>query len=256
MVLVELNKQIRDSRETARKIKGAMMYPIILICFAIGAVTAMLWFVIPTFAGMFKDLGADCRGSRSSWWTSRATSSITAFMSRGLVIVALAVRKFAKTETGRRCFVSVGVAPAGRRHDRPVGHVSLRLEHLPAAEKRHSHVGNASVLEGVFQTSPPYRDALARVQTRVSPAARWPLAGRDGPVHHDDHQHGPHRRGIGPIVPGHGATRSLLQRKNRDHDQPLTKLLEPFIIVGMGSTVAGLMLSIYLPMFEMAGKVH
>jgi type IV pilus assembly protein PilC len=36
----------------------------------------------------------------------------------------------------------------------------------------------------------------------------------------------------------------------------LTKLLEPLIIVGMGSTVAGLMLSIYLPMFEMAGKVH
>ena len=62
MVLTELNKQIRDSRETARKIKGAMMYPIILICFAIGAVTAMLWFVIPTFAGMFKDLGAELPG--------------------------------------------------------------------------------------------------------------------------------------------------------------------------------------------------
>jgi type IV pilus assembly protein PilC len=36
----------------------------------------------------------------------------------------------------------------------------------------------------------------------------------------------------------------------------VTKLLEPVIIMGMGTTVAGLMLSIYLPMFEMAGKVH
>ena len=35
----------------------------------------------------------------------------------------------------------------------------------------------------------------------------------------------------------------------------LTKLLEPIIIMAMGSTVAGLMLAIYLPMFEMAGKV-
>ena len=26
-VLVELNKQIRDSRETKRKVKGALMYP-------------------------------------------------------------------------------------------------------------------------------------------------------------------------------------------------------------------------------------
>jgi type IV pilus assembly protein PilC len=36
----------------------------------------------------------------------------------------------------------------------------------------------------------------------------------------------------------------------------VTKLMEPIIIVCMGSTVAGLMLSIYMPMFEMSGKVH
>ena len=35
----------------------------------------------------------------------------------------------------------------------------------------------------------------------------------------------------------------------------VTKLLEPVIIAGMGVTIAGLMLSIYLPMFEMAGNV-
>ncbi len=36
----------------------------------------------------------------------------------------------------------------------------------------------------------------------------------------------------------------------------VTKMLEPVIIMGMGSTIAGLMLAIYMPMFEMAGKVH
>jgi type IV pilus assembly protein PilC len=36
----------------------------------------------------------------------------------------------------------------------------------------------------------------------------------------------------------------------------VTKLMEPVIIMGMGITVSGLMLSIYMPMFEMAGKVH
>ena len=30
-VLIELNKQIRESRETKSKVKGALMYPIILI---------------------------------------------------------------------------------------------------------------------------------------------------------------------------------------------------------------------------------
>ena len=36
----------------------------------------------------------------------------------------------------------------------------------------------------------------------------------------------------------------------------VTKLMEPLIIVGMGATIAGIMLAIYMPMFEMAGAVH
>ena len=59
LVLAELNKQIQDARATRRKVTGAMMYPIILICVAVGAVTAMLWLVVPTFAKMFKDMGAE-----------------------------------------------------------------------------------------------------------------------------------------------------------------------------------------------------
>ena len=35
----------------------------------------------------------------------------------------------------------------------------------------------------------------------------------------------------------------------------VTKMVEPIIIMGMGSTIAGLMLAIYMPMFEMAGNV-
>src|SRR5207253_10770766 len=57
-VLVELNKQIEESRNTRRKVVGAMMYPIILICVAVAAVSVMLWLVVPTFTKMFQDMGA------------------------------------------------------------------------------------------------------------------------------------------------------------------------------------------------------
>src|SRR5262249_13880186 len=59
MVLVELNKQIRESRETKRKVKGALTYPMILIVVAVVAVTVMLWMVVPVFAKMFKDMDAE-----------------------------------------------------------------------------------------------------------------------------------------------------------------------------------------------------
>src|SRR5262249_50937574 len=55
-VLIELNKQVRDSRETKRKVKGALTYPLILIVVAVIAVTVMLWMVVPVFAKMFKDM--------------------------------------------------------------------------------------------------------------------------------------------------------------------------------------------------------
>ena len=259
MVLVELNKQIRDSRETARKIKGAMMYPIILICFAIGAVTAMLWFVIPTFAGMFKDLGAELPGiTQFVVDLSGYVVKDGPYVLLGLIVAAVTVRQFGKTESGRRFFVSVGVAIPlvgdviiQSAMYRFASNIALLLKSgIPMLE-------TLSVLEGVFQTAPPFRDALARVHTRVSSGR--PLAAsleetglfttmitnmvRIG------EESGQLSLVMDQLAPFYKEkTESLIGR--------LTKLLEPLIIVGMGSTVAGLMLSIYLPMFEMAGKVH
>src|SRR5205823_14940739 len=63
LVLTELNKQIRDARETKRKVKGALMYPLILIVVAVIAVTVMLWMVVPVFAKMFQDMGAELPGT-------------------------------------------------------------------------------------------------------------------------------------------------------------------------------------------------
>ena len=97
--------------ETRRKVKGAMMYPIILICFAIGAVTAMLWFVVPTFAGMFKDLGAELPGiTQFVVDPSGFVVHYGLYILLGLIVVALGIRQFGKTERGRRLFIGVGLA--------------------------------------------------------------------------------------------------------------------------------------------------
>src|SRR5262249_32314825 len=58
-VLIELAQQIREARETRRKVIGSLTYPIILILVAIAAVTIMLWLVVPTFANMFHEMGAE-----------------------------------------------------------------------------------------------------------------------------------------------------------------------------------------------------
>jgi hypothetical protein len=57
-VLLELNKQIQEARETRRKISGALAYPITLVVVA-AAVSVMLWLVVPTFAQMFHEMAAE-----------------------------------------------------------------------------------------------------------------------------------------------------------------------------------------------------
>ncbi len=166
--------------------------------------------------------------------------------------------KYAKTEAGRRLFIGVGIGLpmvgeliVQSAMYRFASNIALLLKSgIPMLE-------TLSVLEGVFQTNPIYRDALARVQNRV--AAGRPLAAsleetglfttmitnmvRIG------EESGQLALVMEQIAP-------YYKEKMETMIARVTKLLEPIIIMGMGITVAGLMLSIYMPMFEMAGKVH
>ncbi len=223
MVLGELNKQIRASRETRKKISGALMYPIVLICVAVTAVTAMLWMVVPTFAKMFKDMGAELPGiTQFVVDLSDGIVKYGPYVVVGLIVAVFAFRKYAKTESGRRRSPAsdIGLPMIGElivqaAMYRFASNIALLLKSgIPMME-------SLQTVEGVFQTSPPYRDAMARVR---EPRGRRPAAGRGArrnqALHDDDHQHGPRRRGIGPIGDRHGTNGALLQGKNGDHDRP------------------------------------
>ena len=97
-VLLELNKQIREARDTRRKIMGSLMYPIMLIVVAITAVTVMLWLVVPTFAGMFKDMGAELPGiTQFVVDASGFIVSYGIYVLLGIGRLVFAFRQYAKT---------------------------------------------------------------------------------------------------------------------------------------------------------------
>jgi type IV pilus assembly protein PilC len=258
LVLAELNKQILDARETHRKVMGSLMYPIILICVAVGSVTAMLWMVVPTFAKMFKDMGAELPGiTQFVVDLSNLLVKYGLFVVIGLGIVAFAIRKYARTEAGRRHFqgVAIGLPMIGELVVQSAmysfaSNIALLLKSgIPMLEA-------LAVLEGVFHTSPVYRDAMQRVQTRVG--AGRPLAASLAETGvfttmitnmvHVGEESGTLALVMEQLAPYYKEKMQTLIGK-------VTKLLEPIIIMGMGTTIAGLMLSIYMPMFEMAGKV-
>ena len=259
MVLLELNRQIRESRETHRKVVGSLMYPVILIIVAVSAVGAMLWLVVPTFAGLFKDMGATLPGiTQFVVDASDYVAKYGLYAVLGVGAAAFAFRRYMRTERGRRRVGGVGLALplvgdliVGAAMYRFASNAALLLKSgIPMLE-------TLNTLEGIFSTSPIYRDALDRVHQRV--AAGRPLAS-------SLEETGLFTTMITNMVrigEESGRLADVMEQiapyyKERMESMiaKVTKLLEPIIIVGMGVTVAGLMMSIYMPMFEMAGKIH
>ncbi len=258
-VLLELNKQIRESRDTRKKVVGSLMYPMILIGVAVAAVTVLLWLVVPTFAKMFQDMGAELPGMTQ--FVVDASGFIVAYgiyVVVAVIAVVVAVRQYLKTEQGRRQFLGVGLGVpligeliVQMAMYRFASNIALLLKSgIPMLE-------TMSVLSGVFHQNPIYRDGLERARARVA-------GGRSLAVALDET--GLFTSMICDMVRIGEESGQLFQvmeqlapfykEKMEGLIAKVTKLLEPIIIAGMGVTIAGLMLSIYMPMFEMAGKVH
>jgi type II secretory pathway component PulF len=107
---------------------------------------------------------------------------------------SFAIKKYGQTESGRRNFgraglvlLMVGVLIVIMAMDRFAPNITLLLNSaVPKLEA-------LTVIKGVFQTSPIFREAITRAQSRVA-AGR--LARRNRPVYPDDDQPRPHWRAI------------------------------------------------------------
>ncbi|MDJ0739721.1 MAG: type II secretion system F family protein [Gammaproteobacteria bacterium] len=56
-VLLRLAEHLEQAKETRESIMAAMIYPVILMLVAVGAVVLLLTYVVPQFAQLFKDVG-------------------------------------------------------------------------------------------------------------------------------------------------------------------------------------------------------
>jgi type IV pilus assembly protein PilC len=207
---------------------------------------------------MFKDMGAELPGiTQFVIDLSGGIVKYGPYIVVGGVVAAIGIRKYAKTETGRRRIIGVGVGLpmvgdliVQAAMYRFASNLALLLRSgIPMME-------SLQTVEGVFQTSPPYRDALAQVRRRVASGATLASSLEETGLFttmitnmvHVGEQSGQLAMVMEQIAP-------YYKEKMEAMIARVTKLMEPVIIMGMGITIAGMMLAIYMPMFEMAGNV-
>ena len=172
----------------------------------------------------------------------------------GLVLM---FRKYYKTEGGRRRVVAIGLAlplvgdlMVQSAMYRFASNLSLLLRSgVPMLE-------TLSALSTVFRSSPAYQDGILQAQDRVT--AGMPLAdsleetGLFTSLMTNMVRLGEESAQLSEVM-----EQVAPYYKERMHSfiARVTKLMEPGIIVLMGGTIAGIMLAIYIPMFDMAGAV-
>lgn len=258
-VLNDLNDQIRDTQETRRKVTGSLIYPAILLIVAMLVTAIMLGFVVPTFEDMFTEMGAKLPGiTRAVLAASDYVVAYGLYVIIGVVVLAFLFRRYIRTEDGKRRVGAIALAApvfgelvVQSSMYRFAANFSLLLKSgVPMLDALGS-------LAGVFRGSPAYRDAILAAQNRVA-------AGRSLADSLDESglfttmitnmvRVGEESASLGNVM---AQITPYYKEKMNAFLSKFTKLLEPCIIMIMGFTLAVVMLAIYIPMFEMSGKVN
>ncbi len=257
VILNRLAAYIEKIAKLKKKVKGAMTYPAIVVSIALLVVAIILIYVIPVFAQLFKDAGAKLPSMTIFVMDlSEFTQSYFHWIILGMVAIIFGLRRFRKSERGRiltdRLILRSPVfgllirKVAVARFTRTLGTMlSSGVPILDGLDVVAATAGNAVVEKAI-------RDA--RVSISEGRPVAEPLA----------------ETGVFPpmvtqmIAVGEatGALDNMLGKIADFYDDEvdtavdaLTSLLEPMMILFLGVTIGGLLVAMYLPIFQLADVV-
>jgi len=256
-ILKRLATHIEKAVKLTGQVKGAMIYPAAVLGIAAIAITIILWKVIPVFAGMFEGLGATLP------LPTRIVIALSNWIGRGMPIIVVAMilivigfRRYYATYGGRRVidrgllkmpifgdlFRKIAVA----RFCRTLATlISSGVPILDGLEITAKTAGNAIVEDAIMAVRKAVESGLTLAQplkeSGVFPSMVVQMIG------------------VGEQT---GALDAMLSKiadfYEEEVDQAVANLLtlmEPVMIVFLGITVGGIVIAMYMPMFDLIGKM-
>lgn len=256
-ILNRLAAYIEKAMKLKKQIKGAMVYPITIMSIAVVVVGVILVFVIPTFAKMFADFGGELPAP------TKIVIAISNFLSKYIVVIIAAfygivwlVKKYYSTPMGQknidRWALKAPIAGplirkvAVAKFTRTLGTmVSSGVPIMDGLEIVAKTAGNKIVEEAIYSV----RQAISEGKTMAEPLA---ACGVFPPMV------------VQMISVGEatGAMDTMLNKIADFYDDEvddavsaMTAMMEPMLMVFLGTTVGGLVVAMYLPIFKLAGAV-
>lgn len=256
--LIRLADTLESQAALRAKIKSAMMYPIAVFGLVVLIVTAMLIFVVPMFESLYADLGGTLplptrllliisSGLTTFWYL---------FIAAGVGIWFL-FKTWTKTESGRATFdaIKLKIPIFGNLIHKTA---LARFSHTMASLTR-TGVPILQAMDIVTETAGNAVVARAVQDVKASVSEGESIS---GPL--EAHPVFPPMV-VQMIAVGEetGALDTMLEKIGEFYDaevqamvEGLTSLIEPLLIVVLGATVGGMLISLYLPMFKIVELVQ
>jgi type IV pilus assembly protein PilC len=256
-ILLRLATFLEKADALKRKIKGAMIYPAVIFSVAAIAVTVLLLFVIPTFQTMFESAGVPLPGPtlfvvglskllQAYWWA----------MGIAIVMFVVLIKQYYKTPGGQlnldRLILHLPVLgnlqrkAAIARFTRTLGTlVSSGVSILDGLEITARTSGNRVIHDAIMES----RNSIAGGETISEPLKR---SGVFPPMVVQMINVGEQTGGLDEMLT------KIADFYDEEVDAAVEALLaamEPIMIVFLGVVVGGMIIAMYLPIFDMMNAV-
>lgn len=256
-ILRRLSAYIEKAVKLRRAVQSAMIYPCAVLLIAGGVILLLLWKVVPIFATLFAGLGAALPlPTRIVISLSHAVASFAWILILGLIGLGFALKRYYGTPSGRMAIdlfiLKIPVLGmlmrkiAVARFTRTLGTlITSGVPMLEAMDITARTSGNAVIEKAILEV----RNAVEAGQTIVDPLNATNVF--------------PNMVvqmiGVGEQT---GALDAMLQKIADFYEEEvdaavgdLLTLMEPLIILFLGVVVGGVVISMYLPLFSLIGKL-
>ena len=259
-VLLRVADQLERDQDLRRKVRSAITYPMVVLVLAILAASFMLIFIVPVFATMFQDLGGTLPlPTRITMAISEILTSIFGVLVyAGMALAVVAFLRWKKSEKGRKVWGRAVLRIPAKIGD-VVRKVALArfartlatlgaagVPILQAIEITATSSGNWVVESSLLKSRDAIREGIPLYKPLEAEPVFPPMVTRMIAVGEQ----------TGDID---GMLTKIAEFYESEVDaavKALTSIIEPLMIVVVGGIVGAIVISMYLPMFEIFNLIE
>jgi type IV pilus assembly protein PilC len=259
VVLDRVAFQIEKETKIKRRVKGAMMYPLMVMSFATLVLIGMLMFLVPVFVDLFDQLGGDLPTlTKIVVAASDLLKSRFYIIFPGIGLVIFGFFRYKKTPRGRRVWDGLRMrAPMG------IGKIIVKIG-IARFSRTLSTLTGAGVdiirsleITGSTSGNSLIEDATAVVRERVHQGVPIAVPLTEQAIFPPMVSHmvrvgeetGELQKMLGKIA-------DFYEDEVDSSIATLTSIIEPLMMIGVGIMVGVIIISMYLPMFKLLTLIH